>query len=432
MKKLMLVLCIVMVFTCSAYAESYDPQHTMLALNMAVVSINRILTTQDRVILNWEYNNIINRLAIGNIESDAEMKGLYDEIMGFIIGKELRQEDSIRLRESRKQREQEAYYRSMSGGSGNMKAPESSIQKGDKWSLWGWLGSLAVSAVSSIGTGYYDYQATKEQIHREISSGSWQLRKEEIEACSKLQTTLLNATWTLQRKYKLPNEYRLTQENVKEFLSIMEETDPKKRLGRLKFIERKFRVYPPYWFFRADAALSSGDEKEASRSFGRFNEVWRPVLDYDPYRLEWAKYRIRELTGNGTPSGHTAEDIRGLVEVIRDNAPASDWGSNLFAGIVYFALGDSEEAENIIENGNINSGYETEFSGAFLAFMRGDNNFSALPPKVLDLYENILLILPREELIKMAEKGNAVAQNVLGDIYYNGERVEQDYSEMVS
>lgn len=61
---------------------------------MAVVSVNRILTTKDRAVLEWEYDNIINRLAFGNIESDSEMVSLYQELMTFATGKRLRQEEA--------------------------------------------------------------------------------------------------------------------------------------------------------------------------------------------------------------------------------------------------------------------------------------------------------------------------------------------------
>ena len=386
MKKILSAIVLAFVISQGAFAQdTYDPHHTMLALNMAIVSVNRILTTQDRIVLEWEYENIINRLAIGNIESDSELKELYDELLGFINGKRLRKEDMRRLNESYKRREQEAYYRSMSKGFENLKAPE---ENPSRKTLWGWIGNLFVSGVSSVGTGYYDYQASKEQIHREISEGSWQLKKEELEACNRLQTTLLNSSWSLLSKYHLPNDYRLTQENVGEFLAIMEETEPSKRLGRLKFIERKFRVYPPYWFFRAKSAMEAGNASECRKSFTKFNEVWRPVLNYDPYKLEAAKYEIRELAKKGVPSGENAERIRELVEIVRDYATPSDWGSNLFAGIVYFALGDVEEAITCVEYGNVNSGREAEISGVILAQMkRGRIDVASLPEELRGLFE---------------------------------------------
>ena len=86
--------------------EEYDPQHTILALNMAIVSINKIVTAQDRLTLDQEYSTIINKLALGNIESDYEMTGLYAELMNFITGKGLRQEEAKRFQERYNRREQ--------------------------------------------------------------------------------------------------------------------------------------------------------------------------------------------------------------------------------------------------------------------------------------------------------------------------------------
>ncbi|MBQ8691895.1 MAG: hypothetical protein IJ520_01980, partial [Synergistaceae bacterium] len=60
-------------YAADGHDEQYDPLHTMLALNMAIVSIHRIITTQDRIVLNQEYDNIINKLALGNIESDYDI-----------------------------------------------------------------------------------------------------------------------------------------------------------------------------------------------------------------------------------------------------------------------------------------------------------------------------------------------------------------------
>ena len=69
MKKLAAIILIIISLSSPIHAkESYDPQHTMLALNMAIVSIHRIISTQDRIILDQEYNTIINKLALGNNE----------------------------------------------------------------------------------------------------------------------------------------------------------------------------------------------------------------------------------------------------------------------------------------------------------------------------------------------------------------------------
>lgn len=409
MKKIVSAILVVLFVPGLAYAQeqkNYDPQNTMLALNMAIVSVNRILTTEDRIVLEWEYDNIINRLALGNIESDSEMKQLYKELLDFLTGKKLRQQDAEKIRASQQQREREAYYRNMNIAFANLRAPVHDNLKAtqkttaNNFGIGAHVGidnvggslsysrvvteaenlhlpvvsfvtKISVNTISSMGIGYYGYQAAREQVHREISEELWRLKREEIEACNNLQKRLLDSSWGLVRKYGLPNEYRLTQENVKEFLGILDEKDPSKRLGRLKFIERKFQVYPPYWFYRAYAALDSGNYEECRRCFEKFDEVWRPVLNYDPYKLEAAKFKVQDLAQN-VKSEETVEEIKRQLEVIRDYTPVGDWKSNIFSGIFYYVLGEKQKGMDYLEF-NIMSDYESDISGMFLAKMKDDN-----------------------------------------------------------
>ncbi|MBQ7267703.1 MAG: hypothetical protein IJR11_04970, partial [Synergistaceae bacterium] len=88
-------------FASPAKSETdYDPQHTMLALNMAVVSVHRILAAESRIVLDDEYQNIINNLSIGNIRSDPEITDLYRKLLDAAQNKKLRQEESELLKKS--------------------------------------------------------------------------------------------------------------------------------------------------------------------------------------------------------------------------------------------------------------------------------------------------------------------------------------------
>ncbi len=79
--------------------ESYDPQHTMLALNMAVVSVHKILTTESRAVLEQEYDNIISNIAQGNIASDPEMLALFLKLQDVISSRKLRAQDKKRIQD---------------------------------------------------------------------------------------------------------------------------------------------------------------------------------------------------------------------------------------------------------------------------------------------------------------------------------------------
>ncbi|MBQ4469221.1 MAG: hypothetical protein II917_03675, partial [Synergistaceae bacterium] len=239
-----------------AFPEYYDPHNTMFALNIAIVSVHKIITAKDRLTLDQEYSTIINKPALGNIESDYEMTGLYSELMNFITGKGIRQEEAKRFQERYNKREQRQIIDALSG------------IRAYGGNLWSWLGSLATSCISQ----YFSYQTAKGELLEGLDDELWQLKKEEIEDCNELQVKLLNSSWNLLRQYKLPDEYRLTQESLDGFYKAVNEPDPAKRLRMLRArnIERNFQVYPPYWYYRAKAAQESGDDKESLRCWDKF------------------------------------------------------------------------------------------------------------------------------------------------------------------
>ena len=171
MRKFFAALLICLVTTSSAYSESkeeYDPQHTMLALNMAIVSVHKILTAENRAILEQEYNNIINNLSLGNIESDSELTGLYQELMSVITSKRLREEDSKRLQEFYNVAEQRLITYALSNirenearitaahGTERVLAKELPKYEAKKnWAITlgaaNWITNFALSAIPSIG-----------------------------------------------------------------------------------------------------------------------------------------------------------------------------------------------------------------------------------------------------------------------------------------
>ncbi len=403
--------------------EEYDPLHTMLALNMAIVSIHKISTTQDRIILQQEYSNIINRLALGNIKADNDMTGLYSELMDFITGKGLRQDEVKKLSEIYKHLEQEKFYKAFS----KIKAPivEKRIDNVFTW-LGNWLGGLAVSSVSS----YFSAKAAREEVRKDFKSENLNLQKQEIESCNELQKKLLTSSWNLLDKYKLPDDYRLTNESLNGFFKAVNEDDPEKRLRMLKarFIERNFQVYPPYWFYRAKSAQEAGDNPEVEKCFDKFDEVWRPILRYDPYKLETAKYRVQNLAKNPADEENISE-FKKQLSIIQDYIPEGDWNNNLFLAVAYFLIGEKDEAIMCIQT-NIDFDYETELSKNILSQIENnelnsfDNPFKKEIPEVTEkpkIVENVSEEkLQLEDLINLANNGNAYAQFNLGEMYHFG------------
>lgn len=350
----------------SGSCGEYDPQNTMLALNMAIVSVHRILATQDRIVLDQEYQNIINNLNLANIENDPDMLKLYRDLLSTITRKRLRDEDAKFFTSNYDQHQQNLLAHTMSN---------INVSDGDVFSF---MGSLAVSCVSS----YFAYYDSEFQLSADIKGEFWQLMKEDIEDCNHLQESLLNSSWNLLRQYKLPDSYRLVQRSLDDFYKAVNEKNTYRRLRMLRSLEREFQVYPPYWYYRAIAARDLNDNSEALLCFEKFDRVWRPVLRQDPYKVEAVKFRISKLGMNGRLTDEERHKAIQLLEIMEENTARDDWVNNLFAGIGYFLLGDKKKGIDIVEI-NVDFGYGVEMSTAVLNQLKADRiHFNDIPDEM--------------------------------------------------
>ena len=350
-----------------AASEGYDPQNTMLALNMAVVSVHRILATQSRAVLDDEYQNIINNLSLGNIRSDPEITALYEKLLDITSRKKLRTDESARLRKAYADQAKH----SISGALSDLGKSSAAMIREDG-GIGAFFGSFS-SLVSVSAASYFKYQTGGVNLKGSLEENLYRLSTEDLADFNDLQKQLLTSSWNLMNRYKLPDSYRLVQRSIDDFSRAVEDTpEPSRRLRMLQAMETDFRVYPPYWYYRAKAAYDCKDFDEAEKCFDAFEEVYRPVLRKDPYMLETAKYRISEIVSENLQNiPENRDTLLELCRIMRENTLRDDWVNNLFAGAVYYALGEKTTGIMCAEL-NIDFGYEQELSGEILRIMRAN------------------------------------------------------------
>ena len=227
-----------------------------------------------------------------------------------------------------------------------------------------WLSKLAMSSASEYFTQEKEAQEKAEELAQNNNESQLRLKHDELEEYDELQRKLLISSWNLMSHYHLSDNYRLTQKALVKFSSVMNETDPSKRYQMMKYLEGDFSMYAPYWFYRAKSASESGNNDEAGKFFERFSEVWRPVLIKDSYQAEAMKYKIEGLMRSGV-NQYNAGEILKCLDIMRANTELEDWANNIFAGMVYFALGMKDEAVECVMC-NVLFKYENEMSSKVL------------------------------------------------------------------
>ena len=338
--------------------SEYDPLLTMSALNMAIVSLHRITSSGDRLMLDREYNSIINNLRMGEINADPALIELYQEIVRVIHKGRLRDDIRTAISKSASERKCKSIREIITGN----------FLKSFSFNKLRWLGKLAVSSASEYFTQQKEIQQNNDTVLR--------LKHDELDEYDELQRKLLGSSWSLLRNYHLPDNYRLTQKALDKFSSAINEPAPSKRNRMLKYLEGDFAMYAPYWFYRAKSSYEAGND-EAGKYFERFGEVWRPVLKRDPYKAEAMKYKIEVLMSSESSQGN-AEEVLKCLEEMRANTELEDWANNIFAGMVYFSLGRKDEAEECVMC-NIDFEFELEMSGRVLALFEGKSLPEELP-----------------------------------------------------
>ena len=338
--------------------SEYDPLLTMSALNMAIVSLHRITSSGDRLMLDREYNSIINNLRMGEINADPALIELYQEIVRVIHKGRLRDDIRTAISKSASERKCKSIREIITGN----------FLKSFSFNKLRWLGKLAVSSASEYFTQQKEIQQNNDTVLR--------LKHDELDEYDELQRKLLGSSWSLLRNYHLPDNYRLTQKALDKFSSAINEPAPSKRNRMLKYLEGDFSMYAPYWFYRAKSSYEAGND-EAVKYFERFGEVWRPVLKRDPYKAEAMKYKIEGLMSSESSQGN-AEEVLKCLEEMRANTELEDWANNIFAGMVYFSLGRKDEAEECVMC-NIDFEFELEMSGRVLALFEGKSLPEELP-----------------------------------------------------
>lgn len=412
---------ILLLTSTSVHAEKEnDPLNTLDALNHAIVSIYSVEREPSKVTIDEEYNKIINNIAWGNITADPELLNLFTEMMNAYTENRLDSKDRDLLRRQYEAQVNRAFLevKPLSHIQSEV-ALNTAREVANTLSLTApgsWVGSAA-----RAGLGFGEYQVAlqaNERIRRQAQgqeqeymqqrmAGEWELDKAKIRRFNTLKTSLMNAAWPLLNRYNIPDEARITEDNLNQYYNFISEKDRAKALRIGKRLQNSFAQFPEFWFHFGVFYLENGNIKEARACFEKCESLSRPILRKNILAAANARYKIFTLNEN------EKEEAKRLVDIIEKQSANDDWNNILFSALQNYQLGNKKKAEDLLLR-NIDDGYSVELNKEILKQVQNDK---------LDL-NAVKEVAIREigdptELEKLAEAGNAEAQKILGEkLYY--------------
>ena len=170
--------------------EHYSKETAAYALNLCTVSVSQIIDYNDLVIMEQEYDNILNNLNIQNFPKDEALLKILKQILDVISFFRIQDGDKKLLEEQYKKKVKNAIWSAVPN-------PTVILSGGGKG---GWVG-LAVSAVAAVGTGYMNYRKERAKIDDEKKQKDWELQKSAMEQFHALRRELFDTAWRLADTY---------------------------------------------------------------------------------------------------------------------------------------------------------------------------------------------------------------------------------------
>lgn len=223
-----------------------DRRQVAYALNMCTVSVSQIVDYSDKVILEQEYETILNNINIENIPKDEPLLLLLRQLLDTIT--------FFRIQDKEKELVDKEYQQKVKN------AIWSAVPNFGLIVAGGNPITMAISLVSQVGIGYMNYRRTKAENQLAYERQQWQLERSAIEQFNGLRRELFSTAWRLADKYKFPDEFRLTEKQIHQYNMILMDPDIYRKYERLEAIKNRFEAYPPFWYFIGNAAnLASQD-----------------------------------------------------------------------------------------------------------------------------------------------------------------------------
>lgn len=298
-----------------------DQLKAAYALNLCTVSIAQIVDYNDIGILMQEYDNILNNLNIEKMPKDDVLLEIFERIIDTINSCYISAEDKKLI---------DAEYQNR--------------MKNAVWSAVPHLGlifatgnpiAIAMNLATQVGISYMNYRRNKAEYQQGREREYWQIEKSDLEMISGLQQSLFGTSWQLAKTYNFPDEYRLTNQQVKDYNNTLLEDNPFKRYNGLNSMKDKFQAYPHFWYQMGSTANSIYRSKDLNisdsmramykeraiecfehyRKLNKFN-----LLRQDAITSAWALEYIDLLDLNDENDREKAKELLGEAEAHAGNA----------------------------------------------------------------------------------------------------------------
>lgn len=210
------------------------------ALNLCTVSVSQIIDYNDIYILEQEYEAILNNLNLEKIIKDEPLLKTLKLLLDTITFFRIQEKEKDFVEKEYKDKIKNAIWASIPN-------PSVILATGNPY-------AMVAALATQVGIGYMNYRKNKNQAETDKEKQMWELQKSAIEQFNGIRRELFDASWRLATKYNFPEEYRLTEKQIRQYDQILMDNNYIRRYDRLTSISANFEAYPYFWYYLGNTA----------------------------------------------------------------------------------------------------------------------------------------------------------------------------------
>lgn len=220
--------------------ELENKRRAAYALNLCTVSVSQIIDYEDLIVLEQEYEAILNNLNLEAMPKDEPLLLIIKQILDVITFFRIDKVERTFIEEEYNKQVRNAIW--------------SAVPNFGILIAGGSLMTAGVAIATQIGMGYMNYRNNRNEYQSERNRKLWQLQKAAIEQFNGLRRELFDTAWRLADKYEFPDKYRLTERQITNYNEILQDSNIIRRYERLDAIKEYFEAYPPFWYYLGSVA----------------------------------------------------------------------------------------------------------------------------------------------------------------------------------
>jgi hypothetical protein len=339
--------------------EEDDAFLAILALNYCHLSLVKIIEYNDRVVLDEEYNNIINNINLSKIK-DRELIDILKKLMDVLTQFKLDERSKEKLLKQYEKNVEGTLYSALKEGGDvklNMSDVANIVARQASTAATAGAGATVLSGPAApmvaaatgaiilvqVGSAYVNYRNALAAYREALDESVWKLESEAITRINEINKTFLETYWKLMTKYKAPDKWRLTLGQFNDYLTVLKEKDNSKKYRNLIRMENEFHLFAPYWYFRGAAAQKMGKKDDVLHCYAMYNKVRKGFFRQDKTYSSAIMLKVVETNY----SDNQKDLFVDLGEIVKQDR--KDWRKRLFSAYKLIEYGHFQKAKDQVQ-----------------------------------------------------------------------------------